>query len=162
MGYLAPTESEARAAGAAISRVTGTLGLKTSLPPAVSRALDSIAPGRGVVALRVQATGLANRIRTVIELDAAAAKQPEWQTGGRLQVAFEPEKGGTPTVVSATPSLSCASAVAGAVSSTRVSIATASFCSPFWPSFWASSIEESKSAGSIEVTPRSAAIDSSI
>ena len=36
MGYLAPTESEARAAGAsaagAINRITGTLGIKTTLP----------------------------------------------------------------------------------------------------------------------------------
>lgn len=106
MGYLAPTESEARAAGAsaggAISRVTGTLGLKTSLPPAVSRALDSIAPGRGNVALRVQATGLASKVRTIVELDATAARQPEWQMGGTLQITLEPEQGGGPTLMTAT------------------------------------------------------------
>jgi len=105
MGYLAPTESEARAAGSAagnaMSRVAGTLGLKTSLPPAVSRALESIAPGRGTISLRVQATGLETRVRTFIELDAVTAKQPEWQMGGTLQITLEPEKGGAPTVLSA-------------------------------------------------------------
>jgi VWFA-related protein len=99
MGYLAPTESEARSAGAAIDRVTGALGLKTSVPAAVTRALGTInAPTRGTVPLRVQATGLATRIRAIIELDAATAKMPEWQMGGTLQVSIEPERGGDPVV----------------------------------------------------------------
>jgi len=105
MGYLAPTESEARAAGSAaanaMSRVAGTLGLKTSLPPAVSRALESITPGRGNISLRVQATGLETRVRTFIELDPVTAKLPEWQMGGTLQITLEPEKGGAATVISA-------------------------------------------------------------
>jgi VWFA-related protein len=101
MGYLAPTESEARAAGAAIGRVTGTLGLKTSVSPAVSKALESIAPGKGNVSLRVQATGLPTKIRTFIELDPVTAKQPEWQMGGTLQITIESDRGGAPAVISA-------------------------------------------------------------
>jgi VWFA-related protein len=101
MGYLAPTESEARAAGAAIGRVTGTLGLKTSMSPSVSKALESIAPNKGNVSLRVQATGLPTKIRTFIELDAVTAKQPEWQMGGTLQITIESDRGGAPALISA-------------------------------------------------------------
>jgi VWFA-related protein len=97
-GYMAATEAEARASGLTVA------GIKPNgpraLPPGVSRALDLIAPGRGNVPLRVQATGLARRIRAVIELDAATARQPEWAMGGTLQVSIESEKGGAPTVVS--------------------------------------------------------------
>lgn len=97
-GYLAATEAEARAAGATLA------GAKPNgpraLPPGVSRALDLIAPGRGTVPMRVQATGLATRIRAIAELDAVTARQPEWAMGGMLQVSIESEKGGAPTVVS--------------------------------------------------------------
>jgi hypothetical protein len=58
-------------------------------------------PGRGTVALRVQAAGLPGRIRAFIELDAATAKQPEWQMGGTLQVTFESDRGGAPTMITA-------------------------------------------------------------
>jgi VWFA-related protein len=101
MGYLAPTESEARAAGAMPGGRPGGLGSRTALPPAVTRALDAIVPGRGTVALRVQAAGLPGRIRAFIELDAATAKQPEWQMGGTLQVTFESDRGGAPTMITA-------------------------------------------------------------
>lgn len=97
-GYMAATEAEARAAGATLA------GAKPNgpraLPPGVSRALDLIAPGRGNVPLRVQATGLATRIRAIVELDAVTARQPEWAMGGTLLVSIESEKGGAPTTVS--------------------------------------------------------------
>jgi VWFA-related protein len=101
MGYLAPTESEARAAGGMPSGRPSGLSTRSNLPPSVSRALDALMPGRGTIALRVQATGLASRIRAFIELDAATAKQPEWQMGGTLQVSLESERGGTPTLLTA-------------------------------------------------------------
>jgi hypothetical protein len=101
MGYLAPTEAEARAAGAMPAGRPGGLGSRTALPPAVTRALDAIVPGRGTVPLRIQATGLAGRIRAIIELDAATAKQPEWQMGGTLQISVESDRGGAPAVITA-------------------------------------------------------------
>jgi VWFA-related protein len=96
-GYLAPTEAEARAAGATLAGVPSG---PRALPPGVSRALDAIAPGRGNVPLRVQATGLATRIRAFAELDATTARQPDWQMGGTVQVSIESEKGGPPIVTS--------------------------------------------------------------
>jgi VWFA-related protein len=100
-GYLAPTEAEARAAGAAVGG-PGAPGTRRVLPPAVSRALDAIVPGRGNLPVRVQAAGLADRVRAVVELDAATMKQPAWQAGGTLQVTIEPERGTAPTVLDAT------------------------------------------------------------
>ena len=87
-GYLAPTESEARGAGAAMDRAA----TKGSPPPTVTKALDALAPARGNLPARVQAVGARNSIRAIVELDAATAKQPEWMSGGTLRVTFEPEK----------------------------------------------------------------------
>ena len=87
-GYLAPTEAEARRAGGA---VTSASGAKTP-PPTVTRALDSLAPARGNLPVRVQAAGAPGTIRAVVELDAATAKQPEWLSGGTLKLTFEPER----------------------------------------------------------------------
>ena len=87
-GYLAPTESEARAAGVAITRP----GAKAPPPPTVTRALDAIAPARGFLPARVQAVGARNSIRAVVELDPTTMKQPEWISGGTLRVTFEPER----------------------------------------------------------------------
>ena len=87
-GYLAPTESEARAAGAAIDRA----GAKSGPPPTVSRALDALAPARGNLPVRVQAVGGRNTIRAIVELDAVTAKQPEWLSGGTLRLTIEPER----------------------------------------------------------------------
>jgi VWFA-related protein len=87
-GYLAPTESEARAAGAMIERA----GAKTVLPPTVTRALDAIAPARGNLPVRIQAIGARNTIRAIVELDPATAKQPEWIAGGTLKLTIEPER----------------------------------------------------------------------
>ena len=87
-GYLAPTEAEARAAGAATTSAAG----KNVPPPTVTRALDSLAPARGNLPVRVQAAGAPGTIRAVIELDPATAKRPEWLSGGTLKVTFEPER----------------------------------------------------------------------
>lgn len=87
-GYLAPTESEARAAGVEINRP----GAKPAPPPTVTRALDAIAPARGNLPIRMQALGGRNTIRAIVELDPATAKLPEWSGGGTLKVTFEPER----------------------------------------------------------------------
>jgi VWFA-related protein len=87
-GYLAPTESEARAAGVSVNRP----GAKPAPPATVTRALDAIAPARGFLPARVQAAGGRNTIRAVIELDATTAKLPEWTAGGTLKLTFEPER----------------------------------------------------------------------
>jgi VWFA-related protein len=87
-GYLAPTEAEARAAGAAFTAASG----KNVPPPTVTRALDSLTPARGNLPVRVQAAGAPGTIRAIVELDAATAKQPEWLSGGTLKVTFEPER----------------------------------------------------------------------
>jgi hypothetical protein len=87
-GYLAPTESEARAAGAAITRA----GAKAEPPASVTRALDAIAPARGNLPVRVQAVGGHDTIRAVVELDAATAKLPDWASGGTLKLTIEPER----------------------------------------------------------------------
>ena len=87
-GYLAPTEAEARAAGAAMDRAT-----TSAPPPTVSRALDALVPTRGNLPVRVQAVGARNSIRTIVELDAATVRQPEWMSGGTLRLTFEPERG---------------------------------------------------------------------
>ena len=87
-GYLAPTEAEARAAGAAADRAAAN-----TPPPTVARALDAIAPARGNLPVRLQAAGVRNSIRTIVELDAATVRQPEWMSGGTLRLTFEPERG---------------------------------------------------------------------
>lgn len=87
-GYLAPTEAEARAAGAAIERA----GAKPGPPPTVARALDAIAPARGNLPVRLQAVGGRNTIRAIVELDVATAKQPEWTAGGTVKLTIEPER----------------------------------------------------------------------
>jgi VWFA-related protein len=87
-GYLAPTEAEARSAGA----VTTTAAAGNIPPPTVTRALDALAPARGNMPVRVQAAGAPGTIRAVVELDPATAKQPEWLSGGTLKMTFEPER----------------------------------------------------------------------
>jgi VWFA-related protein len=87
-GYLAPTEAEARAAGAAMTSASARSGP----PPAITRALDAIVPARGNLPVRVQAAGGPGIIRAIVELDAATVRQPEWISGGTLTVTFEPER----------------------------------------------------------------------
>jgi hypothetical protein len=92
-GYLAPTEAEARAAG--VTTTAGNTGRLSPAPPtSVTRALDAIAPARGNLPVRIQASGAAGAVRAIVELDAATLKQPEWSAGGDLRVVIEPERGG--------------------------------------------------------------------
>ena len=87
-GYLAPTESEARAAGVSIDRP----GAKPAVPPTVTRALDALAPARGNLPVRLQAVGGRSSIRAIVELDPGTVKRPEWLSGGTLRLTFEPER----------------------------------------------------------------------
>jgi VWFA-related protein len=81
-GYLAPTEAE----------VLGATTIPAAGPAAgVARALESLAPARGNLPVRLHAAGGRGRIRAVIELDPATAKQPEWAGGGTAKVSIEPE-----------------------------------------------------------------------
>lgn len=104
-GYLAPTEAEARAAGATPERPAGS---RPAPPPSVSRALDAIAPGRGNLPVRIQAAGGRRLIRAVIELDVATVKQPEWLSGGTLRLTVEPERAGGATTASPAQSVTVA------------------------------------------------------
>lgn len=88
-GYLAPTESEARAAGIAPDRPAGS---RPAPPPTVTRALDAIAPGRGNLPVRIQAAGGRGLVRAVVEIDPTTAKLPEWLSGGTLKLTVEPER----------------------------------------------------------------------
>ena len=101
-GYLAPTEAEARAAGGAVAGGPRAPGTRSILPPAVSRALDAIVPGRGNLPVRIQAMGLADRVRAVVELDAATRSCRRGRRERTLQVIIESEKGTAPTVLDAT------------------------------------------------------------
>jgi VWFA-related protein len=103
-GYLAPTEAEARAAGAALSSATS----KNIVPPTVTRALDSLAPTRGNMPVRMQAAGAPGTIRAIVEIDPATAKAPEWLTGGMLKVTFEPERTPGTTTAAASQTLTLA------------------------------------------------------
>lgn len=92
-GYLAPTEEEARAAGGAPVRPGAAP--PPPPPPTVTRALDAIAPGRGNLPVRIQASGARSSIRAVVELDAATVKLAEWMSGGTLRLVIDPERGTT-------------------------------------------------------------------
>jgi VWFA-related protein len=93
-GYQAPTEADMASA-----RVDGLMkgaapGYST-FPPGVARALEGLAPTRGVVPVRVQAAASAQQIWVTGELDATTAKAPEWQQGGSARLRFEHEQGGS-------------------------------------------------------------------
>jgi VWFA-related protein len=88
-GYLAPTEAEARAASSSMDKAVAA---RAAVPPTVSRALDTLAPTRGNLPVRMQAAGSRGTIRAIVELDAATVKSPEWLSGGTLRVTIEPEK----------------------------------------------------------------------
>lgn len=100
LGYLALTETEARAIGAVTTQVLGPGG-RALPPPAVTRALDRLGPSssRALSPLRVQVVGFTSTVRTVVELEPTAARLPEWQAGMAVQVLIESEKGGSPVVL---------------------------------------------------------------
>jgi VWFA-related protein len=97
-GYLAPTEAEA--ATARVDRLmNGAAPGHSDTPPEFRRALESLTPVRGGVALRVNATAGAGQIWITTELDAAALKTPEWQHGGTARVSIEHETGAAAPIV---------------------------------------------------------------
>lgn len=93
-GYLAPSESEARAAGLVPVPGAGSRGTAAPPPATVTRALDSLAPARGALPVRIQASGSPGLVRAVVELDGATLKQTEWMAGGEGRLLIEPERGG--------------------------------------------------------------------
>ncbi len=102
-GYLAPLESEVRAASAAavVSEASGP-------PMAVAAALGRLGSARGAMPIRLEASGFwppsgsdgspapqsdqdaSGAIWVVVELDAATVRQEEWRGGGDVQVTIEP------------------------------------------------------------------------
>jgi VWFA-related protein len=93
-GYLAPTEEEMAAAREVAS------GAKSGpeMPPELKRALDSLAPARANLPLRVQTAASTGQLWVTAELDAATLKSPEWQQGGRLRMVIEHERGASPPI----------------------------------------------------------------
>lgn len=91
-GYLAPTEAEL-ASSRVNALMNGAPPGHTTIPPGVSRALERLAPARGNVPVRVQATAAPSEIWVTAELDPATVKSIEWQQGGRARLVFEHERG---------------------------------------------------------------------
>lgn len=91
-GYLAPTEAEMASA-----RVDGLMnGARpgySTIPPEFARALERLAPARGNLPFRVQASAGLGQIWITTELDAATLKSTEWQQGGRARFIFEHDRG---------------------------------------------------------------------
>ncbi len=91
-GYLAPTEAEA--ATARVDRLmNGAAPGFSDTPPELRRALDSLAPSRGIVPIRVQTAGGRGQIWLTAEIDAATLKSAEWEQGGRARLVVEHERG---------------------------------------------------------------------
>lgn len=90
-GYLAPTEAEVRSASALMDKAEAS---RAAIPVTVSRALDSLAPTRGSLPVRIQASGGPGSIGAIVEIDSATLKQREWMTGGTMRVSFEPDAAG--------------------------------------------------------------------
>jgi hypothetical protein len=91
-GYLAPTEAEA-ASARVDALMNGAPAGHSTMPPGLARALERLAPARGVAQVRVQAAAGAGRIWMTAELDPATLKLPEWAQGGRARVLVEHERG---------------------------------------------------------------------
>lgn len=97
-GYLAPTEAEM--ASARVDRLmNGAPPGYTDTPPEFRRALDSLAPARGNVPVRVQVAAGPGNIWITTEIDAAVMKTPEWEQGGRVRVSMEHERGGAAPII---------------------------------------------------------------
>ena len=96
-GYLAPTEAE-MASARVDALMNGAAPGHSTMTPEMTKALDRLAPARGVVPVRVHATAGAGMIWLTAELDPATQKLPEWTDGGRARVSFEHERGSAPPV----------------------------------------------------------------
>lgn len=90
-GYLAPTEADMASARVEALMNGAPVGHSTT-PPAVARALARTA-GRGPMPLRAEAVGGPGYIWFTMELDAATAKQTQWQAGGKGRMIVEHERG---------------------------------------------------------------------
>jgi VWFA-related protein len=88
-GYQAPTEEEVAAA----REPANAAKPGAEMAPELKRALESLAPARGNVPVRVQTAASVNHIWITAELDAATLKNAEWQQGGRLRMSIEHERG---------------------------------------------------------------------
>jgi hypothetical protein len=91
-GYLAPTEAEA-ASARVDALMNGAPPGHSTMPPGLARALERLAPARGVAQVRMHTAAGAGQIWVTAELDAATIKQPEWSKGGTARVLFEHERG---------------------------------------------------------------------
>lgn len=91
-GYLAPRESEL-ASARVDALMNGAPPGHSTVAPEVARALERLAPARGMVPVRVQAAAAPDRIWVTTEIDAAVLKGAEWQDGGRARVTFEHDRG---------------------------------------------------------------------
>ena len=87
-GYVAPTESEARTATTAVAAAR-----TPATPPTLTRAIDAVAPLRGALPVRIQASGALGRVRATVELDQSTVRHPDWLAGATLRVMIEPERG---------------------------------------------------------------------
>lgn len=91
-GYLAPTEAD-MAAARVDALMNGAPAGHSTMPPALSKALERTAMPRGRVALRAEAVGGPGYIWFTVELDPATAKQTEWQAGAKGRLIVEHERG---------------------------------------------------------------------
>lgn len=93
-GYQAPTEDEVAAA----REPANVAKPGSEMAPELKRALESLAPARGNVPIRVQTAASVNHMWITAELDAATLKNAEWQQGGRLRLSIEHERGAAPPI----------------------------------------------------------------
>ena len=96
-GYLAPTEAEL-ASSRVDALMNGAAPGHSTLPTGFARALERLAPTRGNLPVRVQATAGPTQIWIASELDASTVKLPEWQRGGRALIRIEHERGAAPPI----------------------------------------------------------------
>ncbi len=97
-GYLAPTEAEA--ASARVDRLmNGASPGFSDTPPEFRRAIETLAPTRAPVPVRVTAASAAGRIMITTELDAAILKGAEWEHGATARVSVEHETGATAAII---------------------------------------------------------------
>ena len=96
-GYLAPTEAD-MASSRVDALMNGAPPGHTTIPPGLARALERLAPTRGQLPVRVQATASLSQIWVTTELDGATLKLPEWQKGGRARLVLEHERGAAPPI----------------------------------------------------------------
>jgi VWFA-related protein len=98
-GYLAPTEAEL-ASTRVEALMNGAPPGHTTIPPSIVRAFAGLPSTRRTMPLWLHTAASPSQIWITGELDAAVAKNPEWQKGGRIRALFEHETGATPSAQS--------------------------------------------------------------